>query len=111
MLSSAQGRQGRGRRVGLLLWKLWLPALCSSMCRLLARKVRSLRGYSPGLYCRSCCGDMCQGTPNRDTPNPETLHQGAPKPRGYPKPPGHPKPWGHRVRAPQPGTPQTLGIP
>lgn len=52
-----------------LLWKLWLPALCSSMCRLLARKMRSLRGYSSGPYRRSFCGDTArQGTPSSRRP-------------------------------------------
>lgn len=39
------------------------------MCRLLARKMRSLRGYSSGPYRRSFCGDTArQGTPNSRGP-------------------------------------------
>lgn len=45
---------GPGER--LVLWKLWFPALCSSICLLLPRKMRSRRGYSSGPYRRLFCG-------------------------------------------------------
>lgn len=69
----------RGKR--LLLWKLWLPALCRSICLLLSRKMRSLRGYSPGPYRRLFCGERDGGQSPSAAP-----HRDPHRSRGFPGP-------------------------